>query len=769
MHYFSTVLTSCLFLMMLAPVQGLSQDSALPIALTLDPNKAVSAELAKLVLEFGLRTSYYAEESITPEDISTERCGSSDRENVNIIIQSLNSDPNLSDFDGEFLRRGSSVKFPPCLPYIKHETFPRLVLPGDTVEAYYKADAKCDSCRPTEYPGSMVVINPSASWGEPYIGANQYNLESSDAFSESSDWSGWKYDSYAPDKSAEAFVVFNDALKGLNNYEPEEALAVAIDFASVDLRSDDEAKRYILSSLEAANSSFITNQSLIEAASELSRQATYQNGAPKAAVIPLSEHDQSLTRNIDLLNAGEIFIPVTEVVKNTIIPLDPEAIGGTTFEETKKAVEDILSSISDNSTKVSGPNVAHFFSVDAQCKSSGRNPDETSLRNAVAQALYHRSLKHPRKWKSETTEVLILDTGLTFTAPDNETDLNNIYPYRTRLIDEVERKSFGSDHGIAVTGLALGGPDYWPIASSLNILVKSENAYLSPPEAGRALLPAEFLKKNLQTPWHILNLSMGELGTSSHSMGPLSPVMGNRVHNRLVVIAAGNDGQSLSGLNYYPQKSLGEERTSYIVVGAADGNKRASFSNYSPDLVDIYAQGCGVESWDSNGELETYSGTSFAAPAVTFVAALLRSIEPNKLSDGGRLKARLLVSADNFLQLRMEGKDGRLLNPMKAISIYQDVIEIDGALQYGSFESARVQDFCENEINNVRVAKIGRNLTSVLGGGDDTVAYYTLQDNGTIDLGFCKPKEKVLFRREGGPNYEFMNMSDIDDAVMSIQ
>ncbi len=94
------------------------------------------------------------------------------------------------------------------------------------------------------------------------------------------------------------------------------------------------------------------------------------------------------------------------------------------------------------------------------------------------------------------------------------------------------------------------------------------------------------------------------------------------INNNVIVICA-------SGNDYNSQVSFPSSNSNVIAVGAINQNlSRANFSNYGTNL-DVVAPGVNIYS-TTLGNAFTYSdGTSFSAPQVSGVAALILSVNPN--------------------------------------------------------------------------------------------------------------------------------------------
>ena len=161
----------------------------------------------------------------------------------------------------------------------------------------------------------------------------------------------------------------------------------------------------------------------------------------------------------------------------------------------------------------------------------------------------------------------------------------------------------------------------------------------------------------------------------------------------LIVHAAGNDGKDLDdpkNVNYPNDHKNGEREFSdnLITVGAINdtyGSEMvASFSNYGARNVDVFAPGGSIYSSMPENEYKFQGGTSMAAPAVSGVAALIRSYFPNLtasdvkkiLMDSGlSTKLSVLVAGDPekakaFDQL---SRSGKMVNAYNALIMAQKV------------------------------------------------------------------------------------------------
>jgi|tagenome__1003787_1003787.scaffolds.fasta_scaffold20929799_2 thermitase len=160
----------------------------------------------------------------------------------------------------------------------------------------------------------------------------------------------------------------------------------------------------------------------------------------------------------------------------------------------------------------------------------------------------------------------------------------------------------------------------------------------------------------------ILNCSFG---TSSKSSALEDAVEHAKSHGALLVVAAGNDGESIESHPSYPASFT--QGNILTVAASTNRDTLASFSNYGSKSVDVAAPGDDILSTIEGGGFGVKSGTSMAAPLVAGAAAMLRQVDSKatyselrtalrqsvdkppalngKVLYGGRLNVRLALDA----------------------------------------------------------------------------------------------------------------------------
>lgn len=190
----------------------------------------------------------------------------------------------------------------------------------------------------------------------------------------------------------------------------------------------------------------------------------------------------------------------------------------------------------------------------------------------------------------------------------------------------------------------------------------------------------------------IINCSFGK-SFSPESQWVYDAIQYAASRDVLIVHAAGNDGEDLDdpeNPNYPNDHRFGSTEfvDNVITVGALTSSYGsemvATFSNYGKQNVDVFAPGDKIYSTMPNNEYEFQGGTSMAAPAVSGVAALIRSHYPDLsapqikniiIQSGLRSKASVIVAGDETKATSFDkiSKSGKMVNAYNALILADNI------------------------------------------------------------------------------------------------
>lgn len=250
------------------------------------------------------------------------------------------------------------------------------------------------------------------------------------------------------------------------------------------------------------------------------------------------------------------------------------------------------------------------------------------------------AISAPEAWDVETGShdvvVAILDTGVEGDHPDLEANVcgphESFVPGEDPLWD-------GYFHGSHVAGTVAATTDNdLGVAGTSQSCLQSVKV-LSQFGSGQWTWVAAGITWAADNGAHIISMSLG-----GADPGPLVEDAVDYAYEEqdvLVVAAAGN-----SGFWGCPSVGYPAAFASVIAVASLDepGDQHSSFSSCGPE-VEIAAPGAGVLSTSNNGGYTTASGTSMAAPHVSGVAALAKSVNPS--ASAPELRCMLTLTADD--------------------------------------------------------------------------------------------------------------------------
>lgn len=246
--------------------------------------------------------------------------------------------------------------------------------------------------------------------------------------------------------------------------------------------------------------------------------------------------------------------------------------------------------------------------------------------------------------------MLDVDTGDISDQIDNlvtelETRLNPGYNVRTDIIKDDPADlndtiygnnmvyAMGPSHGTGVSGI-LGGARDGNGVEGIAPAVKFMILRVVPNGDERDKDVALAIRYAVKNGADIINCSFGKKYSPNPEFVSMAVEEAEK-NDVLIVHAAGNDNDNVDVVTHYPSglRNDGTPASNWITVGASTqfDNERlaASFSNYGRRSVDIFAPGYRINTANLNNEYSSGSGTSYSAPVVAGVAAVLKSYFPD--------------------------------------------------------------------------------------------------------------------------------------------
>jgi subtilisin family serine protease len=245
---------------------------------------------------------------------------------------------------------------------------------------------------------------------------------------------------------------------------------------------------------------------------------------------------------------------------------------------------------------------------------------------------------------SREVVVAVVDSGVQITHPDlagniwrnpGEIPGNNIDDDNNGFVDDVNGWDFvdgdntvasgtsGDAHATHVSGIigAVGGNGIGVTGVNQRVSIMVCRFIVS--ERGNASDAAAGIVYAVDQGADVINCSFGA-PTYSEALDAAIRYAASR--GVLVVIAAGNESQSISSSN--PMWPASTTATNAVVVAATTNTDAlATFSNRGPD-VDIAAPGVAIASTVPDNAYQNMQGTSMATPMVVGALALLKSMDP---------------------------------------------------------------------------------------------------------------------------------------------
>ncbi|MGH9941252.1 MAG: S8 family serine peptidase [Pyrinomonadaceae bacterium] len=239
------------------------------------------------------------------------------------------------------------------------------------------------------------------------------------------------------------------------------------------------------------------------------------------------------------------------------------------------------------------------------------------------------------------TTIAVIDSGIDFTHPDLQNNQwinrrerdNNRDDDRNGMVDDLSGWDWINDsggirdeqgHGTRVAGIiAAQGDNGIGISGVMWRAGLMSLRVLDNTGTGNVADAVEAIDYAVAQGAHVINCSWG-LDQESAILRDAIVRAGRR--GVVVVCAAGNNGQNIDGSPYYPA-SFG--LSNLITVAATDSfDQLTSWSNWGASRVTVGAPGVDLLTTQMGGDYTTMTGTSAAAPLVTGIAGLVKTVRP---------------------------------------------------------------------------------------------------------------------------------------------
>ncbi|MFJ3905952.1 type VII secretion-associated serine protease mycosin [Streptomyces sp. NPDC090025] len=276
--------------------------------------------------------------------------------------------------------------------------------------------------------------------------------------------------------------------------------------------------------------------------------------------------------------------------------------------------------------------------------------------------------------KGKGVRVAVIDTGVDIKNPqlkkavDAKAGKDYLKPDKQNPGPDNDRrgKTGGTEdivgHGTKVAGIIAARPDkgtgFVGIAPEATIIPIRQN---DEKNSGKSDTMADAIKHALAKGAQVINISQD----TTQPLGPGSS-LGRAVaealsKNVVVVASAGNDGMDGKLKDTYPAAFPG-----VLAVGSSDrNNERAAFSQ-SGDFVGVAAPGVDIVSTVPLGGQCVDNGTSFSAPYVAGVAALLRAKYPDWTA--AQIVTRIEQTATRSVNGRDDHVGWGVIDPVRALA-----------------------------------------------------------------------------------------------------
>jgi subtilisin family serine protease len=331
------------------------------------------------------------------------------------------------------------------------------------------------------------------------------------------------------------------------------------------------------------------------------------------------------------------------------------------YSSTLKAFNSIAASLGKSHAEITLEDVQGFRSTDETLTRAGRMLSNYMQQGETFEGIYHEIEDVFAYFNGQYNYNWNPDFDARHISGDNPMDTSD------RNYGNSDVEGGDATHGTHVAGIigAARGNGLGMDGVADNVRIMSVRAVPNGDERDKDV--ANAIRYAVDNGAQVINMSFGK-GASPQKEAVDEAVRYAVSKDVILIHAAGNDGKENNLSNNFPNDRFARkglfapsEAATWIEVGASTALNSASltadFSNYSPELVDVFAPGVRIYATVPGDEYQNLQGTSMAAPMVAGVAALLRGYFPDLT--GTQIKSIIMASTVRYqTQVNIPGGEG---------------------------------------------------------------------------------------------------------------
>lgn len=331
------------------------------------------------------------------------------------------------------------------------------------------------------------------------------------------------------------------------------------------------------------------------------------------------------------------------------------------YAATLKAFNSIAASLGKSHAEITLEDVQGFRSTDETLTRAGRMLSNYMQQGETFEGIYHEIEDVYAYFNGQYNYNWNPDFDARHISGDNPMDTDD------RSYGNSDVEGGDATHGTHVAGIigAVRNNGLGMDGVAGNVRIMSVRAVPNGDERDKDV--ANAIRYAVDNGAQVINMSFGK-GASPQKEAVDEAVRYAVSKDVILIHAAGNDGKENNLSNNFPNDRFARkglfapsEASTWIEVGASTALNSASitadFSNYSPELVDVFAPGVRIYATVPGDEYQNLQGTSMAAPMVAGVAALLRGYFPDLT--GAQIKSIIMASTVRYqTQVNIPGSEG---------------------------------------------------------------------------------------------------------------